>query len=148
MILRRFAYYQTIIFATVRYTTTTRIIQLENYLMQLIVKIINEHEYKDHKYWKKIFPTLSSNEHNIHLPTLDGQTVMWGCEWYQPMTFKFSPLSWEKYLASSMAFTKSSDMISTRSFLISHRGGIDMAETETIVPVLLVIFYGKHWWTT
>jgi len=80
----------------------------------------------------------------VYLPTLDGQTVMWGCEWYQPMTFKFSPLSWEKYLASSMALTKSSDMISTRSFLISQRGGMDSAETDTIVPVLLVIFYNKR----
>lgn len=76
----------------------------------------------------------------FYLPTLDGHTVMWGCEWYQPITFKLAPLMREKCLASSMALTKSSDIISTRSFLISPRGGIDNADTDTTVPFSLIIF--------
>lgn len=56
------------------------------------------------------------------------------------MTFKLAPLMREKCLASSIAFTKSSDMISTRSFLISPRGGIDSAVTDTVVPFSCIIF--------
>ncbi len=28
----------------------------------------------------------------IHLPTWDGMTVMWGCEWYQPITLVILPV--------------------------------------------------------